>query len=262
MSEGLPPSLAAAWGLRTRPGRGPKPGLTLERIVAAGVKVAATDGLGAVSMSRVAAELGAATMSLYRYVTAKDELLDLMVDAAIGAPPDPAPAGDWRSGLSGFAHAHLDLLRQQPWIVRVPITTPPVTPNQVGWMNYGLTILRDTGLLQGERLSTIMTVSGLVRNWAVLTADISAAARASGETADEAMLGYGQLLARLVDPRRFPAIGELVASGLLDAPAEEPDEDFEFGLARLLDGIEALIRRRAATPKCDETPQPHPTVTR
>jgi hypothetical protein len=185
-----------------------------------------------------------------------------MVDAAIGKPSDPEPGDDWRAGLAGFAHAHLDLLRRQPWIVRVPITTPPVTPNQVAWMNYGLSILRDTGLLQGERLSTIMTVSGMVRNWAVLTADITAAARASGETADEAMLGYGQLLTRLVDPRRFPAIGELIASGILDLPPEVPDEDFEFGLERLLDGIEVLIRRRAATPKCDETPQPHPAVTR
>ena len=79
MSErenGIPPVLAMAWGLRDRPGKGPRPGLTLERIVAAGVKVAATEGLGAVSMARVAKELGAATMSLYRHINAKDELLN------------------------------------------------------------------------------------------------------------------------------------------------------------------------------------------
>jgi hypothetical protein len=120
-------------------------------------------------------------------------------------------------------------------------------------------MLRDTGLFQHERLSTIMTISGLVRNWAVLTADITAAAQAAGETADEAMLGYGQLLARLVDPARFPAVGEVIASGILDVPAEMPDEDFEFGLERLLDGIDALIRRRAETPSCDDQSAPHPT---
>ena len=113
----MPAVLAAAWGLRTRPGKGPKPGLTLDRIVAAGVRVAATEGLGAVSMGRVATELGAATMSLYRYVAAKNELLDLMVDAALGTPPDLPPDEGWREGLLRFARTHLQTLRQQPWML-------------------------------------------------------------------------------------------------------------------------------------------------
>lgn len=244
----LPPSLAAAWGLRGRPGKGPKPGLSLERIVAAGVKVAATEGLGAVSMGRVATELGAATMSLYRYVAAKGELLDLMVDAAIGTPPPLPPDEDWRTGLDRFARVHLAKLREHPWIVRVPIGTPPITPNQVAWMDHGLRLLRGTNLREHEKLSTIMTTSGLVRNWALLTADITAAAQASGTTTDAAMLGYGQLLQRLVDPARFPALGELLASGVLEVPDEVPDADFEFGLERILDGIEALMKRRADEP--------------
>src|SRR5687767_11700404 len=99
MDTELPASLAAAWGLRTRSAKGPRPGLTLDRIVAAGVHVATTEGLGAVSMGRVAAELGAATMSLYRYVTAKNELLDLMVDAAVGPPPAAPPGEEWRDGM-------------------------------------------------------------------------------------------------------------------------------------------------------------------
>src|SRR5215472_7517901 len=89
----LPAHVAAAWGVRGRPHKGPKPGLSLDRIVAAAVHVADTEGLAAVSMSRVATELGAAPMSLYRYVAAKDELLALMVDAAYGPPPaGPPPA--------------------------------------------------------------------------------------------------------------------------------------------------------------------------
>src|SRR3954447_26322224 len=149
--NGIPPALAAAWGLRERPGKGPKPGLTLERIVAAGVKVAATEGLGAVSMSRVAGELGAATMSLYRYVSAKHELLDLMVDAAIGQPPRADPGLGWREGLRGFADAYLALLRSQPWVVRVPINNPPLTPKQLAWMNHGLSVMRETSLRHDER---------------------------------------------------------------------------------------------------------------
>src|SRR5690348_482873 len=82
----LPPAVAAAWGVRGRPHKGPKPGLTLARIVTAAIGVADAEGLAAVSMSRVATELGAAPMSLYRYVTGKDELLELMVDTAMGPP--------------------------------------------------------------------------------------------------------------------------------------------------------------------------------
>src|SRR5215470_993531 len=99
--QALPASVAAAWGVRDRPHKGPKPGLSLERIVAAAVQVADAEGLAAVSMSRVAAELGTAPMSLYRYVAAKDELLALMFDAAYGPSPT-GPGGDagWRAGLS------------------------------------------------------------------------------------------------------------------------------------------------------------------
>ena len=91
---GLPGTVAAAWGVRERPHKGPKPALSLARIVAAAVQVADAEGLDAVSMGRVAAELGAAPMSLYRHVAGKEELLTLMVDAAWGAPPDrPQPGG-------------------------------------------------------------------------------------------------------------------------------------------------------------------------
>lgn len=88
---GLPASVEAAWGLRGRPTKGPRPGIGVERIVDAAVKLAATEGLQAVSMGRVAKELGASTMSLYRYVAAKDELFILMQEAATGLPPEDAP---------------------------------------------------------------------------------------------------------------------------------------------------------------------------
>ncbi|GAA3282335.1 TetR/AcrR family transcriptional regulator C-terminal domain-containing protein [Dactylosporangium vinaceum] len=242
--NGIPKVLAAAWGLKERPGKGPRPGLTLDRIVAAGVKVAATEGLGAVSMARVAGELGAATMSLYRYVSAKNELLDLMVDAAIGPAPETDPSLGWREGLRGFAYSYLALLRRQSWVVRVPISTPPITPHQIGWMNHGLAVMRETNLRHDERLSTIMMVSGMARNWALLTADIDAAAHAAGGTTEQAMSEYGRLLYTLVDPVRFPAIGELIESRVLETSSARPDDDFEFGIERFLDGLDALMQRR------------------
>jgi AcrR family transcriptional regulator len=245
---GLPASIEAAWGLRERPSKGPKPGLSLQRIVDAAVKVAASEGLAAVSMSRVAADLGASTMSLYRYVAAKDELLALMLDASAGPPPAaPAPDEGWREGLSRWARAELDAHRRHPWGLRIPISGPPATPNQVAWLERGLRCLRDTGLAEGEKLSVMLLLTGYVRNWATLEADLAEAARASGSSVEAAMPGYGRMLAKLTDAEGFPALHAVIAAGVFDEPEvpEDPDAEFAFGLERVLDGIDALVRARA-----------------
>lgn len=243
--SGLPASIELAWGLRERPAKGPRPALSLTQIVDAGVRVAATEGLAAVSMGRVAAELGASTMSLYRYVAAKDELLALMVDAAVGPPPPAtSPEPGWRDGIASWAWAQLAVFRRHPWVLRVPIPGPPMTPNQVGWMEAGLWCLRGTGLHPAEQMSVILLVSGFVRTDAMLAADI-AAALASGTTAPETVTSYGRLLRRLVDPDRFPALAAILATDTLDDEStSDPDEEFVFGLERVLDGVDVLVRAR------------------
>jgi AcrR family transcriptional regulator len=241
---GLPASIEAAWGVRERPNKGPKRGLSMERIVEAAVKVADADGLAAVSMGRVATDLGVSTMSLYRYVAAKAELLALMVDAALGPPPTaPAPEEGWRAGLSRWAWAELAAYRRHPWGLRIPISGPPTTPNQIAWLEQGLRCLRDTGLAESEKLSVMLLLTGFVRNWATLAADLSEAARASGSQAQEVMPGYGRLLAKLTDAHRFPALHAVIAAGVFDEP-DDLDAEFVFGLQRVLDGIDALVWAR------------------
>jgi AcrR family transcriptional regulator len=241
----LPAGIAAAWGLRDRPAKGPKPALSLERIVDAGVAVAGAEGIEAVSMSRVAKELGSSPMSLYRYVAAKDELLALMVDAALGATPAQPTAGDsgWRARLERWAWHYHDALRRHPWVLRVPISGPPVTPNQIRWLEDGLTALRDTGLSEPEKLSVILLVSGYVRNEATLAADIADAARAAG---GEVMPGWSDLLRRVTDAERFPALHRALASEAFERD-DDPDDEFVFGLERVLDGVSALIEARSTS---------------
>ncbi|NJC73174.1 TetR/AcrR family transcriptional regulator [Planosporangium thailandense] len=242
---GLPASIEAAWGLRGRPTKGPKRGLSLERIVEAAVNVADADGLAAVSMSRVATELGASTMSLYRYVSAKDELLALMVDAAYGPPPEPVrPDEGWRDGLERWARAELAGLRRHPWVVRVPISGPPLTPNSTAWLEVALRALRGTRLTGQQKMSVILLITSFVRSWAALVADIAEAAQAAGATPDDAMAGYGRALAGLIDPARFPELSEVIAAGALDDEDEPEDGEFLFGLERILDGIDVLVRAR------------------
>ncbi|WP_144122298.1 TetR/AcrR family transcriptional regulator [Catellatospora sichuanensis] len=243
---GVPANIAAAWGLRERPGKGPKPGLTLDGIVQAGIRVAAADGIAAVSMSRVAAEAGASTMALYRYVRAKDELLELMMDAAIGDPPAIDPDAGWRAALTAWAWACREVYLAQPWTLRVPISGPPATPHQLAWMDAGLAALADTSLREEEKLSIILLLSMYVRNEAMVAADMQAAVQAVDTSLDEAIATYGKLLKLLVDPARFPALGRVIAAGVLDR-ADEPHEEFVFGLERILDGVGLLIAQRAGS---------------
>jgi AcrR family transcriptional regulator len=237
----LPGSLAAAWGLRERPGKGPKRGLSLEQIVRAGLAVAAADGLAAVSMGRVASELGVGTMSLYRYVDSKRELLDLMVDTALGPPRPSDPGASWRDGMSSWAWAQLAAYRANLWAVQVPLSGPPATPNALGWLELALSHLRGTGLDEGQKMSVILLASNYVRSEATMEAQLDAAVRAVGLSPSDLMAGYNKLLSSVLDPQRFPELAAVAASGVL-GKADDWDDEFAFGLGRILDGVDVLVR--------------------
>ena len=238
-AESVPASIAAAWGVRDQPRKGPRPALTLPRIVQAAIRVADTEGLDAVSMSRVAAEAGAAPMSLYRHVSAKEELIEHMVDTAWGLPPDRL-AEDWRAGLTRWSWGMRTAFRLHPWGVTIPLKSLPIMPNEVAWFENALACLADTGLSEPRKASVIMLVAGYVRNLAATEADIGAAMQASGLPPDQWMAHYAQLLRKLADRQRFPALATFIDSGVFDA-ADGPDDEFVFGLDRILDGVAVLI---------------------
>ena len=240
----LSPGIEAAWGIRQPPTKGPRPGLTLERITGAAVKAASSEGLSAVSMSRVAAKLGVATMSLYRYVRSKNELLALMVDDVFRTAPDTAGTSDWRSAMALWAREHLAVLRRYPWVVRIPLSGPPITPNLVRWFEAGLSALSGTGLRERQKLAVLLLVNGFVRNEMLLAVDLGMAADASG-AALTGPAAYGRLLSELIDQTRYPAISALLSAGVFEeADDSNPDAQFDFGLERILDGVAALVRKR------------------
>ena len=233
----IPPSIELAWGLRRDGTRGPRRGLTLEAVVDAGIEVATTDGVGALSMARIAKRLGVGTMSLYRYVAAKDELLTLMVDTALGPPPRLPQPGGWRAGLTAWCDGLCEAYRRHPWSLRVPISAPPLGPNNVAWLDRALAALAETPLSEQDKLSCVLVLSGFVRNDATLTADFAAA---SGD--QQVMPGYGTVLAEITSADEFPSLHRAIASGALD-DEDDPDLEYRFGLARILDGIAELISR-------------------
>jgi len=250
----LPATIAKAWGLDGPRARGPRPALSLDRVVDAGIEVARAEGIAAVSMARVAAVLGVSAMGLYRYVAGKNELLTLMVDRAWGLPPSLEPdstdaADGWRPGLARWARALHVAATADAWALAVPITSAPATPYQVAWMDSCFAALEPTGLTHPERASVLLLVSGYVRNQVSLTASLTAAAMTDPE-ALALMRDYSRVLARVADPARYPALAAAVAAGAFDDPegtqeGGELDDEFTFGLDRILDGIEVLVTARA-----------------
>ena len=237
----LPRVLQQLWGIEGRSRPGPKPAFHISDIARAAVKLADAGGLGAVSMSKVAAELGFTTMSLYRYVDAKDDLYVVMLEQAFGEPPTLDPEQGWRDRITAWAEAFRDGLRQHPWILQIPIAEPPLSPNQLAWMEAGLQAFDGTPLAPQDRLSSMLLVNIYVRGTAQLTANMLTEPDAVAET-DRL---YTQRLATLATPDRFPAI----AATLEQPPDEGYTGDFDtgeftFGLATVLDGIHTLITRR------------------
>ncbi len=127
-------------------------------------------------------------------------------------------------------------------MVRIPLNSLPIMPNEVAWFENALACLADTGLTEARKASVIMLLAGYVRNLATTEADIAAAIRASGLTPMEWMASYPRMLAELTDARRFPALAKFIAAGVFEAE-DGPDDEFIFGLDRILDGVEVLIRR-------------------
>jgi AcrR family transcriptional regulator len=234
----LPPGVARAWGLDDRPRKGPRPGLSLDAITTAAIELADAEGLGALSMSRIANHLGFTTMALYRYVDSKDELLAILLDAVSGAPEPLVHAADgWRPALQEWAERQIHLLLAHPWALDLPMPGPPMGPNALQWLEQPLAALADTGLEPWEQLAVVGLVSSYGLSEARLTSQQG-----------EQTVAYGRYLQLLVDPARLPALAKVVASGQLDEPpphaADGFDEFTHFGLERILDGVQALIDSR------------------
>jgi len=233
----LPRGIALAWGIAEAPQRGPKREMSIERIVEAAMEIADADGITAVSMGGVAARLGFTTMSLYRYVTAKDDLLVLMNEAGVGVPPDhDVIDDDWRTGLRRWLASLKDAYEAHPWLLDIPITGIPVTPNNLAWLDWGLRILQVTSLTHDQALAIVLMLSGMGR-WEATISRAVAGSEQAGE----------QLVLRdLVTESRYPGLFAAIVGGAFD-PEDETDP-FVFSTARVLDGVAAFVERAERPP--------------
>jgi AcrR family transcriptional regulator len=188
-------------------------------------------------MRRVAAELGAAPMSLYRHVSDKEELLLRMMDAAISQVTLPPPPAGWREGLEAAARALWAGFRRHPWLpAALSLTRPQLLPGALSYSEWVLGVLSRAGWDPTTTFTTHLTVFTFVRGLAMNLELEAEAEAASGLTDDEWMNGQESALEALVADGRHPNFSRVLGSMDFDL---DLDALFEFGLQRLLAGIAA-----------------------
>ncbi|MFG2498845.1 TetR/AcrR family transcriptional regulator [Streptomyces sp. NPDC048441] len=222
------------WARPERAGRGPKPAYSRADIAAAAVRIADADGIDAVSMRRVAGELGCGTMSLYNYVPRKEDLYELMVDAVSGEYELPAgpPGGDWRAEMLALGRQIRQIMRRHPWLPRIMSSLHGFSPNALRYLEHCLGALEGLDAPYGTKIELIGMINGSVMTYVANEFAVAERARAlpwSEEREQQVRLAY---LAGQVAGGAYPRL----AAALAQAPAPgDAEELFERMLNRLLD---------------------------
>jgi AcrR family transcriptional regulator len=243
--EGVRRSLQLMWGTPEEPTRGPKPALTVERIVRAAIDMADAEGLTALSMRRIATALGVGAMSLYRYVPNKGVLIDLMVDEVYREDVTAADAvrGDWRERLEAFARQEWALYLRHPWMLQVPQGRPMLGPNSMATTDISLRAVDDIGFTEDEMLAAVVTVSAFVSGLAKMIIEGMQASERTGIADDEWWEIQGEFVGPAVVAGKLPMLTKVGEAGAFNSMFD----NFEFGLRCVLDGLGAQIAARRAT---------------
>jgi AcrR family transcriptional regulator len=232
-----PTVLELLWGSQDQPRRGPKPSLTLGRIITEAIALADAEGLANLSMQRLAERLGCAKMALYRYVPGKGELTALMLDTALGGPPEPvAHQSDsseaWRDYLRVWSDTIHHRFRSHPWAMELANGVRPMGPNELAWLEAALVTLADTPLTGTERLDTVVLLLSHARSLVLHV----------GGAQDETDLEGGLVQQMGAVLMAHADIYPHAVAAFADQPGR--NDALNFGIDRILDGLGALMAAR------------------
>jgi AcrR family transcriptional regulator len=216
----------------------PREAMSVRRIVEMALHIADAEGLDALSMRRIATDLQSGTTSLYRYVASRDELIDLMLDAAYGDDPLPGRTGDWRADLAAMARRLRTMVLRHPWIGGAITTRPALGPNALRYMEAALAA---AGPLTADITAAANVVTAIGRYTLGTVASELAeveALRRTGLTQQQWRATVAPYIRRVISDGAHPHFARRV----IEADDLSPEAEFEFGLDCLLDGIAARIR--------------------
>ncbi|MFJ6793802.1 TetR/AcrR family transcriptional regulator [Streptomyces sp. NPDC091268] len=225
--------------------RGPQRGLSIDAVVEAATAVADAEGLDALTMRRVAKELGVVPMTLYTYVPGKAELLDLMLDAAYARMPRTDTAGrPWRQRVTAIAEENKTLFEHHPWAATVSTIRPPLGPGQMAKYEHELSALDGLGLGDVEMDDCLTHLLTFVQACARAATEARAAQHESTLNDQQWWELNAPLLAQVLDEDAYPtAVRVGSAAGAAHHSAHDPVHAYTFGLERVLDAFATLIDR-------------------
>lgn len=196
-------------------------------------------GYEALTIRRLAERLDVVPMAVYRHVTSKDDLTDALLDLAVSRVPLPAVDIDWRNGLRQLAHAIRDTILQHPGIITPLVTKPALGPSSLQIAEFGYSVMRSAGF---DANHTTRSVNSLV-TYTIGFAALEVPRRRAGFEADGTGTTSLDVIYDQLETSRYPHTIEL-----RPAPAElVSNEQFDYGLERLLDGIADLRPERRGT---------------
>ena len=227
------------------PKRGPRQRVTVDEVVDRAIEIADEQGLDALSMRSLAPRLGIGVMTLYTYVANRSDLVVLMVDQVFGRRELPPMAGSLREQLQLVAEVQLGACRAHPWLLEVAGVRPWLGPNVADRYEWQLSAVEGIGLDDIEMDQTVTLVAGFATNVARSEHEVRRAERESGMTDLEWWEVNVGPLTEVMGHREYPIAGRVgSAAGEAYQAGTDPHRELEFGLARILDGLEAYVARR------------------
>jgi AcrR family transcriptional regulator len=224
------------WARPERPPRGRAGGLSRQQIVRAAVALADREGLDALTMRRVAQQLGAGTMSLYWHVRSKDELIELMRDEVAGEHT-LQPSGDWRSDLARFARDTRAMFLRHPWLAAVAWGTPPLGPNSLRQDELTMAAMSSLRVDPQTQGGVSAAVYFFVIGFVLRELAQEQVQRRTGVTIEEWRASVAPYIQQQLATGRYPNLQRAISSGVdLDN-----DAAFEFILNFILDAVAARL---------------------
>lgn len=244
---------ALLWGEEPPRTRGPQPATSREEIVAAAVAVADVSGLDGLSMRAIAESLGIGTMSLYRYVPGKNELVALMVDAVWGETTPQLDGGTWRAQMEELARLEWDMYHRHPWMLSAPLGRTAPGPMAARKYEANLAAALRTGLPLEEVARCVWAIDHLVVGTAKASTENAAFVAETGVTVVEWWERQEDIIGSAITAGDYPTLRSIVEAGAFHsahsaARADAHDgftDDFEYALGLALDGLEARVARQS-----------------
>jgi AcrR family transcriptional regulator len=221
--------------------RGPKATHSRRDVAATGIRIADKEGLEAVSMRRIAAELGTGTTSLYRYVSKKDDVLELMGDEVMGELRGTVLSGDWRADLCAIARLLRETALRHPWLPAMSSGRSNHGPNSLWWIELSLSVFDGMDLDTDEMLANLGTLSAFVLGHVLGELGDQKAALRSGLSHEQWMEQQGEYGPTIMNSGLYPRFTRVMIEAATPHAADRQDRGFEAGLERVLDGLAAHL---------------------